>query len=368
MSEQRVPRNARDRRGGIVLVELVRIVVVIIFTALGHQIARELVEDIESTRIVVGALLGSSTGYVLGGVLGRTVGRLVGLAESRIAAMDGADLVSGGLGVIGGVLVGSVVALPLILLPSRTVGIPMIAFVQVVVGFLGWRIGLTKREDLLQLFGLTYRTRASDLRVLDTSAILNTQLLDYVRAGLLRGVVLVPGFVLEEAQGLADSADPVRRQRARTGLDALAAIRREGLAEVRSVEKGYPEYNDVDAKVVALARERGAAIVTGDTNLARVAEVQGIEVVNLRRIAAVLRPSALPGEAISLDLIREGKEPGQAIGYLDDGTMVVVEGADGRIGARVDAVVRRVVQTGGGRMLFAALGDDPSAAHMAEST
>ena len=357
MSE-RPDDHERSRRGGPMLVELVRVVVVVIFTALGYQIARELVDDVESTRIVVGALLGSSIGYVLGGVLGRTVGRLVGVAESKITAMEGAELVAGGAGVVIGVLVGSAVGLPLVFLPSRLVGLPMLAFVQIVTGYLGWRVGLTKREDLLQLFGLTYRTRASDLRVLDTSAIMHTQLLDYVRAGVIRGVLLVPIFVLEEAQGLGDSADAVRRQRARRGLESLAAIRREGLAEVRTVEKLYPEFDHVDAKVMALARERGAAIVTDDGALAGVAEVQGIEVILLRRIASVLRPSALPGEAISVEVVREGKEPGQGVGYLDDGTMVVVDGGQAMVGSTVDAVVRRVVQTAGGRLVFAGVGDE----------
>jgi uncharacterized protein YacL len=343
------------RRTGTVLVELIRIVVVAVFTALGYQVARALVVDAASPRIVVGALLGSAVGYVLGGVLGRTVGTLAGDAETRLASMSGADLVAGGGGLVGGVLIGTALGLPLLLLPSRAVGLPMVAFVQIVMGYLGYRAGLAKREDLLQLFGLTYRTRAADLRVLDTSAILNAQLLDYVRAGIVRGTLLLPVFVLEEAQGIGDSADPIRRRRAQRGLDALTAIRREGLAEVRSVEKTYPEYDDVDAKVVALARERGAAIVTDDSGLARVAELQGIEVLHLRAVAAMLRPPALPGEAVSLELVREGREPGQGVGYLDDGTMVVVRDAAPFVGTSVEAIVERLVQTGGGRMIFATL-------------
>jgi uncharacterized protein YacL len=319
------------------------------------------VNDPGSARVVVGTVVGSGIGYVVGGILGRAIQRLAGLAERRIASIPGADLVSGGLGMTVGLVIGAVIGLPLILLPTREVGLPMLAFVEIVFGYIGYRAGITKREDILQLVGLTYRTRAADLRVLDTSAILNTQLLDYVRAGLIRGTVLVPTFVLEEAQGIADAADPVRRQRARRGLEALAAIRREGLAEVRSVEKTYPEYDEVDAKVVALARERGAAIVTDDSALAHVAEVQGIEVVHLRRVAAALRPAVLPGEAIRVELTREGKEPGQAVGYLDDGTMVVVADASARVGARVDVLVNRVVPSAGGRMIFGRLADAPRA-------
>ena len=186
--EERQP----PRRSAVVLVELIRFVIVVLFTALGYQVSRALVADKTSARIIVGTILGSGIGYVIGGVLGRGTGTLVGIAEKRIASIPGADIVSGGLGLVAGVIVATVPGLFLLLLPSRAVGLPILAFVEVVFGYLGYRIGVTKREDVLQLVGLTYRTRAADLRVLDTSAILNTQLLDYVRAGLIRGTVLVP--------------------------------------------------------------------------------------------------------------------------------------------------------------------------------
>lgn len=346
-------------RRGIVLIELVRIAVVAVSTAAGYAIARELADEVDSGRVLLGTLLGSSIGYVAGGVLGRRIGAAVGAAERRIASVPGADLVAGALGLVVGGLAGIVLGLPLLLVPDRVVGIAILWLVVIVGGSLGYRIAIAKREDILQLFGLTFRTRAADLRVLDTSAILNARLLDYVRAGLIRGTMLLPGFVLEEAQGIADSADPVRRRRARHGLEALAAVRREGLCDVRSVEKTYPEFTEVDAKVIALARERGAAIVTDDGALAQIAELQGIEVVLLRRVASALRPTVLPGEQIRLELAKEGREAGQAVGYLDDGTMVVVEDAVARLGDHVDAVVSRIVQTSGGRMLFARLPEAP---------
>lgn len=341
------------RRGSGVLVELVRLVVVAACTGLGYQIARQTVADPTSPSILVSAALGSSIGYVLGGVFGRMTGRILGRVEDRISEVPGADFVSGGLGIVAGAIIGTVISLPLMLLPNRLVGLPIMAFIQITFAFLGFRIALGKREDLLQLFGLTYRTRDASLRVLDTSAILNPQLLDLVRAGLLRGTLLVATFVLEEAQGIADSPDKYRRERARRGLDALDAIRREGLSDVRAVEKTYPEFSEVDAKVTALARERGATLVTDDTNLARVAEIQGIEVLSLRRVAQVLAPTAVPGEQISLELVKAGRQDGQAVGYLDDGSMVVVSDAAGSIGSTVQVAIDRIVPTSGGRMLFA---------------
>lgn len=346
---------AQQDRRGIVLVELVRVAVVAVFTASGYAVARAMVDDLDSIAVVVGTVVGSGIGYVVGGVLGRTIGSAVGAAERRIAQIPGADLVAGTLGLLVAGLAGLVLGLPLLLVPDRIIGVALLWFVVIVAGTLGYRTALAKREDILQLFGLTFRTRAADLRVLDTSAILNPRLLDYVRAGLIRGTLLVPGFVLEEAQGIADAADTARRKRARHGLESLAAIRREQLCDVRDVDKTYPGYEQVDAKLIALARERGAAIVTDDAALAQIAEVQGIEVVLLRRVASALRPQVLPGEQISVELSRVGREPGQGVGYLDDGTMVVVQDAANHVGSAVDAVVSRIVATGGGRMLFARL-------------
>jgi uncharacterized protein YacL len=245
--------------------------------------------------------------------------------------------------------------------PLRDVAIAILGFVTIVMGFLGFRAGVQKREDLLQLFGLAFRTRASDLRVLDTSAILDPRLLDCVRSGIVRGTLLVAAFVLEEVQAIADAGDPVRRARGRRGLEMLAAVRRERLADVRPVERLYPEYGEVDAKVVALARDRGASIVTNDVALARIAELQGVEVLSLNALADVLRVPLTPGEGFSVMVQKQGREANQGVGYLDDGSMVVVEGGRALIGASAEVVVTSVVQTSGGRMVFAKpAGDEPA--------
>lgn len=354
-------RPDRDPHRGAVLVELVRLAIVALFVAVGYEVGRSIASEADSEAVLICSVLGGGVGYVSGGVLGRAIRSLAGQAERRMVDIEGADLVAGALGAIAGVLLGSLGGWPLLLLPSRAVGLPILGLTLVVLGFLGFRFGVLKREDLLQLVGLTYRTRASDLRVLDTSGVLDARLIDFVRAGVLRGTLLVPQFVLEEAQGIADAADPVRRKRARRGLEALAAIRREGLIDVRDVEREYPEYEAVDAKVVALARERGAAIVTDDAALAGVAEVQGIEVMLLRRIAAALRPPVLPGESITVEITRPGRESGQGVGYLDDGTMVVVDRADVLVGQSVKAIIDRTVQSSGGHMLFARLTDGAGA-------
>ena len=340
-------------RRGTVFVELVRLVVVALCTATGYQIAQAIVEDPVSGRIVLGAVMGSFVGYVLGGVLGRAVARLVGAAERRIAAIPGADLVAGSMGAAAGLLIGSLIGWPLLFVPQRDVALAVLGFVILVLAFLGFQAGITKREDILQLFGLSFRTRASDLRVLDTSAILDPRLLDCVRSGFIRGTLLLAPFVLEEVQAIADASDQVRRNRGKRGLEALAALRREKLIDIRPIEKMYPEFAEVDAKVIALARERGASIVTNDVALGRIAEMQGIEVLSLNALAEVLRQPLAPGEEIRVQITKEGRELNQGVGYLDDGSMVVIEGGRALIGVAVDAVVTSVVQTSGGRMVFA---------------
>jgi uncharacterized protein YacL len=343
----------QSRSRGEVMIELIRLVVVGFFTAGGYQLAKGVVSDMHSSRIVLGAVMGSLVGYVVGGFIGRSVATLVGAAEKRIAAVPGADIVAGSMGAAGGLLIAALIGWPLLFVPQRDIAVAVLGFVIIVFAFLGFRVGVTKREDILQLFGLSFRTRASDLRVLDTSAILDARLLDCVRAGIIRGTLLLATFVLEEVQAIADSSDQVRRNRGKRGLEMLSAMRREKLLEMRPVEKMYPEYAEVDAKVVALARERGASIVTNDVALARVAELQGIDVLSMNLLAETLRQPLGPGEEFEVAIQKEGREPDQGVGYLDDGSMVVVQGGRPLIGAVVDVVVTSVVQTSGGRMVFA---------------
>jgi uncharacterized protein YacL len=328
-------------------------VVVAFCTAAGYQIAQGIVSDAHSSRIVLGAVMGSLVGYVAGGIIGRSVATLVGAAERRIAAVSGADIVAGSLGMAAALLIALLIGWPLLFVPQRDVALAVLGFVIVVLAFLGYTAGVAKREDILQLFGLSFRTRASDLRVLDTSAILDPRLLDCVRSGIIRGTLLVAPFVLEEVQAIADASDPVRRTRGKRGLEMLAVMRREKLIDLRAVEKTYPEFAEVDAKVVALARERGASIVTNDVALGRIAEIQGIEVLSLNTLGEVLRTPLAPGEEFRVEIMKEGREANQGVGYLDDGSMVVVVGGRAMIGNTADVIVTSVVQTSGGRMVFA---------------
>ena len=189
-------------------------------------------------------------------------------------------------------------------------------------------------------------------RVVDTSVAVDGRVLDVVRAGFLAGTMLVPLPVLGELQSLADSADDTKRARGRRGLQVLETLRREPSIDVEVIEDEAPGVPEVDAKLVRTCLDRGVALLTLDTNLAKVAALAGVRVLNLHALALALRPPVVAGEDISVHLLKAGKDAGQAVGYLDDGTMVVAEDARGRIGSEAVVRVTSVLTTANGRMVF----------------
>jgi len=189
--------------------------------------------------------------------------------------------------------------------------------------------------------------------VIDTSSVIDGRIVDVGRTGFILGTLVVPRFVLDELQRIADSPDAIRRNRGRRGLEMLTALQKDSISPVEVSEETYPEIGEVDAKLVAFARDRGAAILTNDFNLNRVAELQGIRVLNINELANAVKAVVHPGEEMSVKIIQEGKEPGQGVGYLDDGTMIVVEGGSRFMEREVGVMVTRVLQTVAGRMIFA---------------
>jgi uncharacterized protein YacL len=230
-------------------------------------------------------------------------------------------------------------------------------------------MGLTvaKRADLFEalrdvgLFGRREATPASEdasgeqrsVSYLDTSAIIDGRLVDVVASGFLWGTLVVPRFVLGELQHIADDAKPDRRGRGRRGLEVLSVLQKDHRIDLELTDEDAPEVKAVDAKLVALARARGAAVLTTDYNLNRVAQLQGVRVMNLNQLANAMKPAFLPGEEMRVKVIQQGKEPGQGVAFLDDGTMIVVEGGGGHVQDEIDVVVTRVLQTVAGRMVFA---------------
>jgi uncharacterized protein YacL len=227
-------------------------------------------------------------------------------------------------------------------------------------------VGLTvaKRQDLVtaaEALGIFRRPEPEDggLRrgdphiVVDTSAIIDGRIAEIAESGFIYGTLVVPQFVLDELQHIADSADTLRRNRGRRGLEILARMQKDSPTPVEIVTDDFPDINEVDAKLVALAKRRSGAILTNDFNLNRVAELQGLRVLNINSLANAVKPAVLPGEELRVRVIQEGKELGQGVGFLDDGTMIVVEGGARFIDKDLDVAVTRVLQTVAGRMIFA---------------
>jgi uncharacterized protein YacL len=224
-------------------------------------------------------------------------------------------------------------------------------------GYLGMAIGIIKSEQL-QLsdsgFGFTKSpaTVKGTYRILDTSVIIDGRIADICETGFLDGILIIPRFVLMELQHIADSSDPMRRKRGRRGLDILNKLQKSDMP-VEIIDTDFPSIPAVDSKLVELAKSMTCPIITNDFNLNKVAELQGVDVLNINELSNALRPVVLPGEEFKVFILREGKEYNQGVGYLDDGTMVVVDNGRGHLNQKVDVDVTSVLQTTAGRMIFA---------------
>jgi uncharacterized protein YacL len=346
------------------VVELLRLCVVVFFAGVGYYVADAVDEGGEPVLgafsvLGLGVILGSALGYVLGGLIGRGTVTAVRAAEAGLRDTPAEHIVAGVVGAVIGVLVGAGVTWPVLLLNKPVLTFPLFAFVLVTLGLLGYRLGVSKHDSVLDMFGARVGmsegrvASAAAPRVLDTSVAIDGRIVDVTRAGFVHGRMLVPTPVLAELQGLADAADDTRRTKGRRGLEVLEVLRREPGVDVEVLELDVPDVPEVDAKLVRICLDRDAALLTLDTNLARAASLAGVRVLNLHALALALRPPVSAGDEVSVLLIKSGKEPGQAVGYLDDGTMVVAEQARGAIGHETAVRVTSVLTTANGRMVFA---------------
>lgn len=282
-------------------------------------------------------------------------------ARKRLASMAVGDLVAVGVGLLLGLIFSALLTFPLGALPGFLGNVaPIIAAVALcsisVTVLLGRHRELTEyvsERKFLSGAPRRHPTAEAPTYLLDTSAIIDGRIADVSATGFLQGDLVVPQFVLRELQSIADSADSLRRTRGRRGLDMLARLQKEKHVPVEVVDLPSGANGDVDGQLVAVARERSYRIITNDYNLNKVAALQGVKILNVNELAQSVRPNLLPGEGVCVRIVQEGKELGQGVGYLDDGTMVVVENARSRLNSDVEATVTRVLQTAAGRMVFA---------------
>ncbi len=326
-----------------------------LFTAGGWQLAEA--ADLEGSRLLLAVVLGSLVGYVLGGVIGRRAMVAVSAVEREFQRMPASELLAGVLGLILGLVIAVLISLLAFRFPL-TVAYPTAALVTVVLAYVGYRAGRAKRDEIFGLFGLKTRSfgvRAGEVNVLDTSALIDGRIREVVDAGFLGGTLMVHRGVLSELRVIADSGEPSRAARGRRGLDILRELQRHPAVEV--VLAGVEDVGEVDTALVRLARERGAALVTGDVNLVKVAQALDVPTRSIAALAEALRTPVMPGEELTVRLTKEGREQGQGVGFLEDGTMVVVDGGARLVGREVRSVVTNILQTASGRMVFARLGE-----------
>ena len=307
-----------------------------------------------------GLAIGGVVGAAVAPALGRGFVRMMAWVLHGLSALSLHDLLLGGVGLILGLLLALFVGYLLDWLPLVGPYVRLVA--GLIFGYLGLHIALQRRDEILSLVtrqatrgaptAPSERPKARVVpKLLDTSVIIDGRIADICRSGFLEGPLLVPRSVLTELQRIADSSDVLKRNRGRRGLDILNRLQRE-LDAVQVFEDDAPG-GDVDGQLVTLAKTQHAWVVTNDYNLSKVAELQGVRVLNVNELAQAVRPTVLPGEELSVHVIRDGKEAGQGVAYLEDGTMIVVEGGKRHIGETFDAIVTSVLQTSAGRMIFA---------------
>ena len=309
------------------------------------------------------------SGYILGikynyGIYGVLLGGLLGLfaiaTEYLFKNIRIGAIIGGILGISFGLLFAHLLILPLKQIlgeDMRTISFGLMA----VFGYGGFLIGLSKGTEIsvANIFRL-FRGQSleENLKILDTSVIIDGRIADVCESGFLEGVFILPQFILQELQHVADSADTIKRARGRRGLDILHKVQKMSNITVRIVDEDFPKIKEVDSKLVALAKILNAKVITNDFNLNKVAELQGVSVLNINELANALKPVVLPGELIKVFILKEGKEHNQGVAYLDDGTMVVIENARRLIGKNADVTVTSVLQTTAGRMIFSKLKED----------
>jgi len=262
-------------------------------------------------------------------------------------------------GLIIALLISVLLTFPLSKLPESWSTISPIA-VSILLCLIITPLIVFQRKEIFRLFGFSVASRLtaksglySRRLIVDTSALIDGRIVDIIQAGFIPGLLVIPRFVLDELQHIADSYEPIRRNRGRRGLDILTRLQQELGNTLEISDMDVKGIADVDSKLVELARLYNFAVLTNDFNLNQVAKIQGVRVLNINELATAVRPVVLPGEEMSVQIIQEGKELGQGIGFLNDGTMIVVEDGRRYINSHVDVVVTRVLQTSAGRMIFA---------------
>lgn len=322
-----------------------------------------LLNPLASTKLLTGWTDGSR--LVLSGMLAAVIALAVIFFEMRVRQASLKTLIGAAvgsiLGIVGAFLIGVLISIQ----KETAVPADMQTFLTIslafFMGYVGLVVGAAKGEyiDLSALGGIfSDKNVPRDYKILDTSVIIDGRIADIAETGFLGGTLIIPQFVLRELQQVADSPDSSKRQRGRRGLDMLQRLRNNSKLDIQIVETDFPNVKEVDLKLIELGKQLEAVIVTNDFNLNKVSQLRGVNVLNINELANALKPVVLPGEAMKVFILKEGKEYNQGVAYLDDGTMVVVDNARKLIGKNAEIAVTSVLQTTAGKMIFGRLWED----------
>src|SRR5690625_4781534 len=316
-------------------------------------------------------IVGLIIGFFASKLFSRPIEDAIYRVQDYVSTLNASYILFGTLGAIIGLVVAWLISLALIAfnLPVLRDVVPLI--ITVLFAYFGFSFGSSRREEIRRIFmprseekeenGVLDRKEGENYRkykVLDTSVIIDGRILDVIRSGFLEGVFVISFYVLKELQHIADSSDSLKRVRGRRGLDILNALQKEEGVTVKMDEHEIPESDEVDMKLVHLAKKLDGVVITNDFNLNKVAEFQNVPVLNINELANTLKPVVIPGETMRVLIVKEGTERSQGVAYLDDGTMVVVEEGKHHINEQLDVIVTSSLQTNAGRMIFAKLKDE----------
>jgi uncharacterized protein YacL len=328
---------------------ILRILLFLICGISGYALTREISP---SPPILLSGLVG-----------GLLLAALTLLIEKGLKKIPLKNLLGSFIGLILGIMVANLLSNVFFsnLYNYQQIVLPLFGVLYGVCGYIGLRIGFRKGEEIhlpgWKLFSKNV-PQSENTKILDTSVIIDGRIADITETGFVEGTLIIPQFVLNELQHIADSSDSIKRTRGKRGLEVLHHIQKQAIVDVRIVDRDYPAIKEVDSKLIELAKELRGKIITNDSNLNKVAELQGIQVLNINELANSIKPVVLPGEEINVKILKEGKEMGQGVAYLDDGTMIVVDNGRRQMGKTIDVVVTSVLQTPAGRMIFARLKEE----------
>jgi uncharacterized protein YacL len=355
-----------------VFIRILRVLLILLFTGVGaglsyyylpDQLAGFVIDTTAKHYGVIGIITAVSgfLGVILAPGIVEKITHFTSWSEQRLNKMSIQEIVGGAIGLIIGLIIATLLGSAVSWLPWVWVGGVLKVAVTLLLGYLGVSVGTKRKEELLGFlprFGKEKAAKADakqmqSYKLLDTSVIIDGRIADICKSGFIEGTLVIPGFILEELRHIADSADVLKRNRGRRGLDILNKIRKELDVMVQINETDFEDLAEVDSKLVKLAQVLKGTVVTNDYNLNKVAQLQGVKVLNINELANAVKPVVLPGEEMVVQVIKDGKEAGQGVAYLDDGTMIVVDGGKKFIGQTISVIVTSVLQTAAGRMIFA---------------